>query len=248
MSFFFVPQAFSQFVLDLESGLIFPGYNDIRVPNEGGSDFSFQDDFTTEGGVIPFRARLEFTFNKKNKLYALYAPLRIQYATDALNRPIAFDGAIFSEGLPTTGSYRFNSYRLTYRRDLFENERWLLALGFTAKIRDAAITLENVTSQNDITSRVNDDLGFVPLLHVYASYQAAGNTFFLEADALGARQGRAIDVFLGASRHISPKVEVRAGYRILEGGANVDQVFNFTLVQFASLGLRYHFSPFLKEK
>ncbi|MCC5920727.1 MAG: hypothetical protein JJU23_08605 [Cyclobacteriaceae bacterium] len=226
----------AQITLDIESGLIFPGYNDIRVPNQGGTDFSFQDDFDTEGFVLPFRARLEFTFLEKNKIYLLYAPLRVNYQTDALARNIAFDGDNFVRDLPTNGSYRFNSYRLTYRRDIFENERWLLALGFTAKIRDAQIRLEN-----EFTSEQNDDVGFVPLLHLYAAYSWSETLFFLEADALAGGPGRAFDVFTGASRYIFPKAELRAGYRLLEGGADVDQVFNFTLIQFASVALRYHF-------
>lgn len=41
-------------------------------------------------------------------------------------------------------------------------------------------------------------------------------------------------------RHQTPLTEqlaIKAGYRYLEGGADVDEVYNFTLVQFAVAGL-----------
>lgn len=65
----------AQVSIDLESGLAFPGYNDVRIPNETGTLFSFQEDFETEGPVIPLRIRLGYSFNEKNHLFALYAPL-----------------------------------------------------------------------------------------------------------------------------------------------------------------------------
>ena len=35
---------------------------------------------------------------------------------------------------------------------------------------------------------------------------------------------------------VSPKVAVKAGYRLLEGGADVDEVYTFTAVHYASIG------------
>lgn len=55
----------AQITIDAETGLVFPGYNDVRIPNNSGTLFSFQDDFEAEGPVIPFRVRLGYTFNEK---------------------------------------------------------------------------------------------------------------------------------------------------------------------------------------
>jgi hypothetical protein len=44
-------------------------------------------------------------------------------------------------------------------------------------------------------------------------------------------------VFLGTRIPLTQKTDIKAGYRILEGGANVDEVYNFTMVQFAVFGL-----------
>jgi hypothetical protein len=53
------------------------------------------------------------------------------------------------------------SYRLSYRYGLRSQERTAAWIGFTAKVRDAVIAVD----QGDRTDR-KDDLGFVPLLHL----------------------------------------------------------------------------------
>jgi hypothetical protein len=63
----------------------------------------------------------------------------------------------------------------------------------------------------------------------------------LEGDALAAKQGRAEDVLLALLYRLSPKVTVKAGYRIVEGGANVEEVYNFALIHYASLGILIDF-------
>ena len=60
----------------------------------------------------------------------------------------------------------------------------------------------------------------------------------LKGDALVGPVGRAEDVFLGFVYQPSSRVGVRAGYRLIEGGADVDQVYNFAFIHFAALGLR----------
>ncbi len=49
--------------------------------------------------------------------------------------------------------------------------------------------------------------------------------------------GRAFDYLIGAKFLVSEKIDLKAGYRILEGGADVDEVYNFTLINFLTLGL-----------
>lgn len=59
----------------------------------------------------------------------------------------------------------------------------------------------------------------------------------LEGDALAAPQGRAEDVLLAATYRLSDRFGLKAGYRILEGGADNDEVYNFALFNYASVGL-----------
>ncbi len=225
--------SWAQVTIDVESGLAFPGYNDVRIPNKMGTLFSFQEDFETEGPVIPLRIRLGYRFNDKNHLFALYAPLGINYHGNAAT-DINFQSSVFSQGEALDGYYQFNSYRLTYRRDIISSGNWLVGVGFTAKIRDARVRLANDQGLRD----KKDDLGFVPLLHLYTSYNFGGETLlYFEGDGLAGGPGRAFDLFLGTRLPVTDRVDIKAGYRFLEGGANVDEVYNFTLVQFAVAGI-----------
>lgn len=223
-------QVKSQFSLDIETGLIFPGYNEVRIPSETGTTFDFSRDFDIQGLVVPLRIRPGYSFGK-NHIFALYAPLTANYSGtpgfDIRLQDTNFDGSRALDGL-----YKFNSYRLTYRRDLIQDDKWILGVGFTAKIRDARVLLED-GDQRDF----KDDLGFVPLLHLFASYNAGPFTAMIEGDGLAGGPGRAFDFFGGVRVPISNYFDVKAGYRILEGGADVAEVYNFALFNFASVGI-----------
>jgi hypothetical protein len=41
---------------------------------------------------------------------------------------------------------------------------------------------------------------------------------------------------VGGDVSITENLSIKAGYRFLEGGADVDEVYNFTLIQFADVG------------
>jgi len=60
----------------------------------------------------------------------------------------------------------------------------------------------------------------------------------LDGDAAVGPAGRAEDVFLGLGWAFDPTARLTLGWRILEGGADVDESRNFTMVDFASLGFR----------
>lgn len=226
-------QSKAQWTIDAESGLAFLGYNDVRIPNETGTLFSFKNDFDVQGTVIPIRLRVGYTWNERNHLFGLIAPLFVNY-TGTPDQAIDFQSSTFAAGEILQGFYQFNSYRITYRRDFIVNGPWTVGAGFTAKIRDASVRLDNEMG----TADRKDDIGFVPLLHLYTEYKLENRTrFYLEGDGLAGGPGRAFDVFLGTRIPLTAKTDIKAGYRILEGGANVDEVYNFTLVQFAVFGL-----------
>jgi hypothetical protein len=85
------------------------------------------------------------------------------------------------------------------------------------------------------------DLGFVPLLHIFAAYEPDRWMLYLEGDGLAGGPGRAFDFFLGGRFNITGNLSGKAGYRILEGGADVPEVYNFTLINFAAGGLAWEF-------
>ncbi|TVR75180.1 MAG: hypothetical protein EA408_00880 [Marinilabiliales bacterium] len=223
--------AYTQWSIDLETGLPFEGYNDVRIPNETGTKFSFTDDFELQGPVIPIRLMLRYSFDEKNHLFALFAPLGVTYEGPA-PFDISFQRSLFTQGQLIEGFYKFNSYRLGYRRDVLTSDGWTIGVGFTAKIRDARVQL----SSGGLSDR-KDDLGFVPLLHLFASREFDRWMLYLEGDGLAGGPGRAFDFFLGGSFNITDNLSGKAGYRILEGGADVTSVYNFTLINFAVIGL-----------
>jgi hypothetical protein len=60
-------------------------------------------------------------------------------------------------------------------------------------------------------------------------------------DALAAPQGRAEDILAAFYAEAAEGIRLRLGYRILEGGADNDEVYNFTLVHYLSAGLTLTF-------
>ncbi|MBN7814184.1 porin family protein [Algoriphagus pacificus] len=229
----------SQFRLSLESGAAFSQYNDVRVPNgdsNSGTLFSLQDDFNPQTTAF-FRLEMSYLINGKHTVELTAAPLQIGYRDSQLEE-INFAGTLFSgEGID--GSYKFNTYRASYRYRLLDNDRWIFDLGATILARDARIALTQGELQAEDT-----DLGFVPLLSFNLNYTPKDKlSLVLKGDALVGPQGRAEDIFAGIQYPIwKPGLKLKAGYRLIEGGADVDQVYNFAYIHFASLGLVYDFS------
>ncbi len=110
-------------------------------------------------------------------------------------------------------------------------------LGLTAKIRDAEIALN---SQGLAASKTN--VGFVPIINFRLNWKINEKIgLLLEGDALAAPQGRAEDVLIAGIYKFSDRLQFRFGYRILEGGADNDEVYNFSLFHYASAGVSYTF-------
>jgi len=143
----------------------------------------------------------------------------------------------FPADTPLKAVYRFNSYRLTYRYGLVRKENIRLGFGFTAKIRDAAVSVEGNNKKSEKTN-----VGFVPLINFRLEWLFSKKlSLLLEGDALAAPQGRAEDVLLALQIHLNEDFALKAGYRILEGGANVEEVYNFALIHFVIAGVTYRF-------
>jgi hypothetical protein len=74
----FIPRISAQWSLDVETGLAFQGYNDVRIPNATGTEFNFNGDFELQGPVIPLRIRLGYTFNERNHFFCPVCPVGIE--------------------------------------------------------------------------------------------------------------------------------------------------------------------------
>jgi len=123
-------EARSQVFLDVESGVVFSGYNDVRIPGDQGTLFSLSEELDASPKVF-YRVRAGYTFGTRHNLSVLYAPLEVK-SDGSLNRDLTFEGVIFPANTPLEGTYKFNSYRLTYRYDIVERPRFEFGLGFTA--------------------------------------------------------------------------------------------------------------------
>jgi hypothetical protein len=223
------------YYIDIETGIAVNGYNDVRIPPDTGTEFSFTDDF--DAGIAPFlRLRVGLIDTERHKLSLLGAPLSFS-ATGAPAADIDFNGETFQAGTSLEGKYRFDSYRVTYLYGLHRSDRLAVDIGFTGKIRDAEVTLRGSSRESSYKNT-----GFVPLIAFSVGWQATEDfRLLVEGDALASPggEGRAEDIFLGLARESDGPLGFRLGYRFLEGGADVDDVYSFALIHYLALSLRY---------
>ncbi len=222
------------FFFDLEGGLATNLYNNIRVPGDTGTRFSLTDDFSVDNTYF-WRARLGWE-GGRHSVSLLAAPLRFT-ASGIPSEDIVFTDRTFPAGERISAGYRFDSYRVTYRYELVKTGALDFGLGLTGKVRDAAIRLSGGGQRAE-----KSNVGFVPLLNFRLEWRFAPPlSMLLDGDALAAPQGRAEDVLLALQYRVRENLAARIGYRLVEGGADNDEVYNFTAVQYFGLGLTVHF-------
>ncbi len=216
--------------IDLETGPVFTGKNDARIPGNYGTNLSLPGVFGNEPWFF-VRAKAGWCIKDRHTIYVLAAPLKIDYAGGS-SRFIWFRNRIFFPYAPTTATFKFNSFRLTYRYDIVSNDTIQFGIGITGKIRDAFVRLDSMGQK---TTR--PDLGFVPLITVRLQWMfIPGFSLLVDADWLVGPQGRAEDILAAFQYHISDRILIKAGYRILEGGAKNIRVYTFSLFHYAVFG------------
>jgi hypothetical protein len=177
-----VPAASAQdrWRVDFENGAAIASYNDVRIPGDTGTMFSLTDDLASDTAYFR-RVRADVRLGRKHVLSALAAPLTI-HASGTFDQPVTFAGSTFAPGVPTTGLYVFNSYRVTYRYEPVRRENWMFGVGVTLKVRDAETRLDAGG-----TSAAKTNVGAVPLVNFKFERRLGGRaTFQLEGDALAA--------------------------------------------------------------
>ena len=98
----------AQATFDIESGLVFTGYNNVRIPGNQGTLFSLKDDFNAQANAF-IRIRAGYTMKSRHTLTALYAPLIVK--SEGINEiPIDFQGLNFAANTFINATYRFNSW------------------------------------------------------------------------------------------------------------------------------------------
>ena len=81
-------------------------------------------------------------------------------------------------------------------------------------------------------------MGFVPLLHLAAEWRPSPNwVFAFDGDGLAGGPGRAFDATVKVGYQLGNDWQVRTGYRTVEGGADVDEVYAFAWLHYAVASL-----------
>ncbi len=226
--------SYSQGFLDIESGVIFIGYNDVRIPGNSGTLFSLKKDLLIKPAPY-IRINMGYQIKERHYVGLLYAPLTIK-ATGRLDNELRFSNILVPPNTLINASYTFNSYRLTYRYNLIHKRHLKIGLGFSAKIRDAEIAVS--ANSEDVST---GGLGFVPLINFKAFWTPHTKYgLLLWGDGFAAAQGRALDMQLAGTFNINKSFSMRLGYRLLEGGSDGSSAYNFILLHYASFGLSYH--------
>jgi hypothetical protein len=238
-----LPLLFSQAIraqdttLELEVGPVWQERNRVQIPNTAAADrFSLTD----IAGAGPW-AGGRLTLNRPIKggphgLRVVLAPLSY-VEQGVLDNDLRYAGGNFKGGEPLQAEYKFNSWRVGYRYQFHDANGWLLWVGATAKIRDAMIELTQGAS-----NAIDDDLGFVPLLHLAGEYHFNPRwSFRFDFDGLAGGPGRAFDIGLKLGYRLDEHWRIGVGYRGLEGGVDTDNVYNFAWFSGAQLNAEYRF-------
>ena len=220
--------------LELEGGALWQSRNDVAVPGDTGTRFSLID-LTGTGASAVGRLSLDWDPWERHGFRFVYAPLSVDGDGD-LAGPVDFNGTSFAPG-PAYGSYRFDTYRLTWRYRFWESERWTWRAGLTALLRDAEIEL-----RQGGTSSSKSNTGLVPLIHLAGDWRFA-DRWRLEGivDGAAASEGRAVDLSLKLGYDVSERLRVAAGYRTIEGGSDGDDVYTFAWLHSAVVSVTWGF-------
>lgn len=213
----------------LEGGAVFQTISDVEIPPGTGTRFSLVE--AVGKGPLPF-ARMEgrYALGERHRLRFLVAPLVIE-AQGQLDKDVIYNGETFLANTDTTYRYQFNSYRLGYAWRFASSEQWAWDVGFTGKIRHAEIALTQGGTKSGYPN-----IGFVPLLHVAGEWRLNQQwQLQLDMDGLASPYGRALDLGLYLHRQLNDVWSVGGGYRTVEGGADVDVVYNFAWLHYAGL-------------
>ncbi len=228
-----ITPAFGATSVEFEAGLVLPGYNNVAVPGGTGTRFSLTEDLRAQRPAS-FRLRIGHDLGEQHWLALLAAPLRLR-SRGRFDSDVTFNGREFAAGDPIQADYRFDSYRLIYRYRWHQGETFRFSIGAALKLRDADIRL----SSGDIRSS-KSNTGLVPLLSVGLHWRLADAVVLLiDGEALAAPQGRAEDLLFAARYAASERLQWTLGYRVLEGGADNDEVYSFSLFHFLVAGLRW---------
>ena len=219
--------------ISFEAGAVWQKHNTIQIPNAAPNTRFALTDITGEGPFLGGRVTLNWPLNDRHRLRFIVAPLRID-ETGTTTAPIVYQGQTFASG-EVKAKYHFDSYRASWLWRFHDSPGWIWDIGATLNVRNAEIRL----SQGSL-SESKRNTGLVPLLALEGQWRfASGWRGIFDFEGLGASQGRAIDVALKVAYDLTPNVSLNAGYRILDGGADNEQLYTFARFDQVVVGLAW---------
>lgn len=219
----------------LEGGAVYQTVNDVEIPRDTGTRFSLVD--AIGQGPLPYaRIDVRYTITPSHRLRMMLAPFSVE-ANGRPRQTILYNGKTFSAGADTTYRYQFSSYRLSYAWRFYQSAKWSWDMGLTGKIRHADIALTQGSTKTNYP-----DLGFVPLLHFAGEWQLAPRWGVqTDLDTVWSKYGRATDLGLFAQYKLNQRWQIGAGYRTVEGGADIDLLYNFAWLHYVGLRLQVNY-------
>jgi hypothetical protein len=226
----------SRVVIELEAGPVWQSRNDVQIPNNASADRFSLVDLVGSGPFPAVRLYVLWNISERHGVRLLLAPL--SYTEEGqFSSSVNFAGETFQPGVPTNATYKFNSWRLSYRYHIYRGSTWRWWIGFTAKLRDAKIELNQRG-----TSAAKTDVGFVPLLHVAGAVRFGRSwSAVIDVDGLAGGPGRAVDGSLKVQYSFDESWSLAAGYRTVEGGADVEEVYNFAWLHYATVSVKFQY-------
>ncbi|HOP63134.1 MAG TPA: hypothetical protein PK358_10885 [Spirochaetota bacterium] len=225
----------AEFLTSFQGAYVYSSYNDVKLPGDSGTKLSYTDDLHCDPVLSP-RIEAGYEFEFPVYIGVMASLLRLE-ASGQLDKTVYYDGLVFNAGSEVKAKYRFDSYRITGRYYFIDTESFKIGAGFTGKIRDAEITLEEGDKKGGLKNR-----GAVPLLNFYAEWKVSEKISLLfYGDGAWSPYGRAEDFFAGGLFRFNETAAVMAGYRMLEGGADNDEVYTFAMFHYAVLGVELRF-------
>ena len=225
------------FGVDVGIGAIFSGYNDIRAPSDAGTEIlSLSNELDTEPTYF-IKARVSHLIRSKHYISVYAAPIRMT-SSGEVDRSIAFGGQEFPANTPLEAKYKINSYRLTYRYYLIRLRRLQAGIGLTADIKNSSISLEGGGIKAEET-----DTNILPLVgfNAYLTLTRKLGIIF-EADVLALiTEGRTEDILFALQYRLNNFVNLRMCYRMLEGGIDKTDIYNFALLNHFAVGTSISF-------
>lgn len=220
--------------LTVEGQVSWQQRNAVQSPNDASATRFALDAITGDGPAVAPRVALRWPLRggeSRHELTALWAPLKLD-GTGTAPLPLRFEGVAFGPGA-IRGDYRFDSWRVGWRWRWIDRPDLVVRLGATAKIRDARIGL----AQGALRAS-KSNTGFVPLLHLSAERPATERwSWAVELDGLAGGPGYAVDAAALLRYRLDERWLLQGGVRLLDGGADNDEVYAFARFTGLTLGV-----------